>query len=302
MRVANAAFSRAVSAWPSRGGDLLLESRRGRAGRLEIVLGGATLGDGFRHLLARRGLGHREFFHAAGCLFALAQQLAVAVDRELETLGAHLVDEYLIALGAAGLDLQRTHQPLLLGDDVGDAQQIGLHALEPPQRLLATGLVLRDSRGLLEHGTSLCVAVAQDLVDLALLHDRHAAPAAAGVHEQIADVLQAAAVLVEEVLALAVAIETPCDLDLGPVDVDRALAVVEDERDIGHAQRAAALRAAEDHVRHLASAQGGRTLLTHHPLDRVHDVGLPATVGADDAGQPLGERELGLVSERLEAV
>ena len=60
----------------------------------------------------------------------------------------------------------------------------------------------------------------QDLVDLALRHQRIARAANTRVHEQPLDIAQAAGRFVDEILAIAVAMDAARDGDLGKVEVD----------------------------------------------------------------------------------
>ena len=78
--------------------------------------------------------------------------------------------------------------------------------------------------------------------------------------------------------------------------------VLEGERDAGHARGLARGRAREDDIDHLLAAQALAGAFAQHPLDRVHDVGLAAPVGPDDADHRLIEREIRRVGERLETV
>ena len=77
--------------------------------------------------------------------------------------------------------------------------------------------------------------------------------------------------------------------------------VVEGQGHRGHARGLALGAAVEDDVEHRAAAEALGALIAQHPLDGVHDVGLAAAVGPDDADDGLVEGDLGLVGERLEA-
>jgi hypothetical protein len=100
--------------------------------------------------------------------------------------------ERLVAAGLGDLALERVHPALLLGEHVGNAQQVGLGVFEFAQRLLFLALELGDAGGLLEHRAAFLGLRGKDLVDLALRHDRVGGAADAGVHEHVVDVLEAA--------------------------------------------------------------------------------------------------------------
>ena len=144
----------------------------------------------------------------------------------------------------------------------------------------------------------------EDLADLALLDDRVGAGTDSGIHEQLGDVQQTAGGLVDQVVTLSVAVQSPGQLDLGIIEEPgRRPAVLggEDQRHLGHTQRAAVIAAGKDHVLHELAAQVLGGLFPHAPADGVHDVGLAAAIGADHAGHPLLEVEYHLVGEGFEA-
>ena len=125
-------------------------------------------------------------------------------------------------------------------------------------------------------------------------------PAEAGVGEQFLDVEQAALVAVDRVLALAGPEQQPADRDLGVVDRQGAVAVVDGQRDLGPAERRPAGGPGENDVLHLAAAQRLDALLAHDPGERVDHVRLARPVRADDARDPLLEPQRRGRGERLE--
>jgi hypothetical protein len=79
--------------------------------------------------------------------------------------------------------------------------------------------------------------------------------AEAGAAEQVLDVAETDRRAVEEIVALAGAGEPPGDDHLAVRDGEIAVAVVEEERDLGDVHRPAGHGALEDHVLHLAAAK-----------------------------------------------
>ena len=73
----------------------------------------------------------------------------------------------------------------------------------------------------------------QQHVDLALLDDAVGVGGHARAGEQVADVAQPAGLAVDEILALAAAVDAAGDVDFGGVDGELARRVVEGERDLG---------------------------------------------------------------------
>jgi hypothetical protein len=161
--------------------------------------------------------------------------------------------------------------------------------------------VLEHARRLLDEGPAAHRVGMQDGVELALADDDVHLAADAGVGQQLLDVQQAAGVTVDLVLAAAVAEHDPRDGDLGVLDRQHAVGVVDGQRYLGAAQRGSPGGAGEDDVLHLAAAQRLGTLLAHDPAQRVHDVGLAGPVGADDAGDTGFEAQRRRRGERLEA-
>ncbi len=203
--------------------------------------------------------------------------------------------------GQLGLAAQGLELAAQLRGEVGDPVQVALHRVELADRLLFALAVLEDARGLLDEGAALLGTGVQDGVQLPLADDDVHLTADAGVAEQVLDVQEAAGVAVDGVLRAAVAEHGPPDGDLGVVDGQRTVGVVDGEADLGSAQRLAGGGAREDDVLHLAAAQGLGPLLPHHPGQGVHHVGLARAVGTDHTGDPGLETQSGGRRERLEA-
>ena len=125
-----------------------------------------------------------------------------------------LVAQLLIAARLRRLALQRAALLLDLEHDVVDARQVLLRRLELQLRGAPARLVLRDAGGFLDQLAPIGRARAEDQADLALLDDRVGLRAEPGVHQQVVDVAQPAGLAVDQVFALARAVQPPRDLDL----------------------------------------------------------------------------------------
>jgi hypothetical protein len=79
---------------------------------------------------------------------------------------------------------------------------------------------------------------------------------------------------VDQVLALARAVDAPGDLHLGGVGGEGLVEVIERHRDLGHAEAAARRGAVENDVGHLPAAQALGALLPEHPAHRIDDVAI----------------------------
>src|SRR5450755_1238163 len=212
------------------------------------------------------------------------------------------------ALGLGDLALARSARAVDLGDDVVDAQQVLARQLHLAFGLLAALLVFGDAGRLFQEHASVFRACADDLTDATLLDDGVGLRADARAQEQLGDVAQANLRLVKQVLARPIPIQAAGDGDFRVVPVldGEALrvlriGVVEGEGDLRQTIGAARLGAIEDHVFHGAAAQVLRALLAENPTNRIDDVRLAATIGADNADHVVVEVDHRAVHEGLEA-
>ena len=125
-----------------------------------------------------------------------------------------LVAQLLIPPRPARLPLQRAALFLDLEHDVIDARQVQLRRFELQLRRPAAGLVVGDAGGFLDQLAAVGRTRAQNEPDLALLDDRVRLGAQARIHQQIVDVAQTAHLTVDQVFAVARAIQPPRDFDL----------------------------------------------------------------------------------------
>ena len=217
---------------------------------------------------------------------------------------AGVADVELDALGAAGdlgLTAQRRELTPDLGEQVVQAVQVGLHALELADRALLAPPVLEDPGGLLDETAALLRRGMQDPVELALPDDHVHLPAQTRVREQLLDVQQAAGLAVDRVFGAAGAEQGARDRDLGVLDRQGAVGVVDRQGHVRPPQGRPARGAGEDHVLHLPAAQRLGALLAHDPGQGIDHVRLARPVRADDAGHPGLELEARGRGERLEA-
>ena len=282
---------------------------------LHTVADGAGLGLEFLQALAEGVefallLGNFRLVDVAGFLALrelgaqrgkFVRELAVVFMGDVGVEDAEVGEDRLVAAGLRSLALEGADLAFHFLDDVLDADEVRLGVFELAEGFLFLGLEFRDARGLFENRAAVFRAVAEDLVDLPLLHDRVGAAAHAGVHEQLVDVAQAARGFVEEILALAVAVDAARDSDLVPIGAEFLFAFGEGHRDLGHAERGAAVGAAENDIGHFAAAEGFCGLLAENPAHGVEDIRLSAAVRADDGGDAAVEIQDGFCGEGFEA-
>ena len=243
-------------------------------------------------------------------LFRVALVLRVHLEREVERLDlalrdvdvqpAQLVAQLLVALRLAHLALERADLPLHLAQHVCLAQEVLLRLVDLAQGLLAVCLELGDAGGLLEHAAPVLGLGREDRVDLALRHHGIGRGSDARAHEEALDVLQAALHLVDEVLALAGAVDAPRHRHLVVLRAELLLAVGERDGDLGEAEGLARVGAVEHHVHELRAANRRRALLAEDPADGIGHVRLAAAVRPDDGDHARLERQARAVGEGLE--
>jgi hypothetical protein len=204
--------------------------------------------------------------------------------------------------GHLGLLAERLELAAELGGEVGQPVEVDLHRVELADRLFLALAVLEDAGGLLDERAAVLGLGVQHRVEPALAHDDVHLAADAGVAEQLLDVEQAAGVAVDLVLARAVAEHAAGDRDLGVLDREGAVVVVDRERHLGAAQRRPAGGAGEDDVLHLSAAQRLGALLAEDPGDGVDDVGLAGAVGAHHTGDARLQAQRRGGGEGLEAL
>src|SRR5262249_43419306 len=120
----------------------------------------------------------------------------------------------LVALGLGRLQLDAAELLLDLVDDVLEALEVLIDALELAEGLGLLGLEAADAGRLLEDVAALPGGGLQEAIDAALLDDAVGVAAGAGAEEEVLDVLEAAGLLVDQVLALAAAVDAAGDLHL----------------------------------------------------------------------------------------
>ena len=211
------------------------------------------------------------------------------------------------AFGAIGLAFEAPDVGRQLGQHILDADKIRLGRGQLGAGLVQPKLMAADVGDVFEDDAAFVGSLQDQFVDRSLADDRVAVRTQPSVQQQLGDVLKPHARAIEQVLAVSRAVQPAGDAHFGILDRQAAVGVVEDERDLGHAQRLPRRRAREDHLLRLARPDRLRRLLAEHPQHAIGNIGLAGTVRADDdddAGQELGRsasRE-GLEADELEAL
>ena len=201
----------------------------------------------------------------------------------------------------AGLGLYASNPLTDLIDEILEPVEIVLCSQQGSETLSLPEPVLRDTGRLFKNYTPVGIGRLQKNVDFSLLEDRVGGRSEAGIQEEILDVLEATAVLVDEIFALTASKQPSGDGNLREVDVEIPLCIIEDDSDLGVAQRLAILGSTEDDVHHLSPPQTLGRLAAKNPLEGIDDIGLSAAIGTDNSGYTRFEIEARSVSERFEA-
>ncbi len=227
----------------------------------------------------------------------LRRLFAEPVDPERDLQLFALRRQHQIFLRLFRLRFQRPDAAFQLCGDIGQAHEIVLCLRELALRLLLAVAEFGDTCRLLENIAALIRFCTDDLRDSALSDDCIAVSAEAGVHEQLVDILQADIPAVDEILAVAAAVEPPRDRDLRLRFGQRMVTVVDRQRHSGKAHLLALRRTGKDDILHALAAQLLRGLLAQHPADGIADIALAAAVRSDDGGEALVKGQRDLVGE-----
>ena len=243
-----------------------------------------------------------------GLVLALlvAQRLVGAADgvhpqRDFEAFAHGGQFQELLRLLAVALEGADT--ALQLAKDVAQALKVRLGGGQAALGLVFAVAVLGDAGRFLKNFAALGRFGADDGRDAPLADDGVAVAPQAGIEQQLIHVLEADALAVDGILALAAAVVAAADGDFVGVDVEAVVGVVDGQRHRGVAHGPAGLGAAEDDVLHLAgTAQLAGARLAQDPADGVGNIGFARAVGPHDAGDAGADGEPGAVGEGFEAL
>src|SRR4029077_15220613 len=126
---------------------------------------------------------------------------------------AHLVANFRIAARLGGLALQRTKLLFDFHDNVVDAREIDLGGFQLGFGEPFFGLEFRDAGGFFDDGAALHGFGGENQADAALLDDGVGVRPEADAHEHFLDIAEPPDAAVDQVFALAGAIEAPADDD-----------------------------------------------------------------------------------------
>jgi hypothetical protein len=267
----------------------------------ELLLGAAALGkNGLELLLGGPARERRRRLAAVG----LGEPVVECREIELRDPRAQLRDlaaKLLRALGRGRLQRQRPQPLAHLLLEIACALDLRRDTRELQLRPVPARLEAAEAGGLLNQCAPFLRLRREDRLDLPLPDDRVHALTEPEVGEELDEVEPPHGRAIDEVLPLAAAVEPARDRQLGEVDRQRAVLVVEQELDLAEVLGLPVRRAREEHVVGLLGAQLVRAERAGGPADRVGDVRLARAVRPDDHADARLEADLDRVRERLEA-
>ena len=181
---------------------------------------------------------------------------------------------------------------------------------------LSLGLVLFvtelcNTRGILKGTAAFVTLTRNHFCNTALTDDGITVSADTRIHKQLVNIAQSDRAAVDEIFTLSLTEVASCDgyLVVGAIQLSKIPGVVKGHGYLCIAHGTAAVGTAEDNVLHLGATQGLGRDFAQYPTHRVRDVGLTASVGADDnrnacllTDHAVIKDQLGSVREGFEAL
>ena len=247
-----------------------------------------------RHTFVVRGL------LAGESLPELDHRLAPGIAGEAALQHLERVGDFPVLLGGRRLRAQLLGAGTQLIENVARASHVAIRLPQPVDRFLPLVAETPHAGRFFDQLAAKPGGGLDDEVDIVLRRDRVAILAQAGAGQQRVDVFQSRARTVDQVLALPGAEQTAGDFDLVELDVEPLVGIVDGERAFRHADRRLAGTARVDDVLHLLAPQAAGVALAERPADCIDQVGLAATVGADDRRDAPAEGQLRAAGKGLE--
>ena len=136
-------------------------------------------------------------------LFQHGGQLAIFRDVNVPQQLTQFFAQHAVTTCLCSLAAQAVYLSIDLGDDVGDARQVGARVFESRFGGALAHAKLRDARGFFDDGAPVHRLGGKNLADAALFDDGVVATGETGAGEEILDVAQATDFVVQQVFALA---------------------------------------------------------------------------------------------------
>ena len=159
-----------------------------------------------------------------------------------------------------------------LARQVGQSRQVRLHRVELAQRLFFTATVFENSRSLFDEPATILGGRLQHRVEAPLANNDVHLATKSRIGQKFLNIEQPARFVVDCVVTLAAAEQGSRDGDLGVINGQCTVGVVNRQNHLGAAKWAARGGSGKNDVFHLPAAEGFGALLTHHPGEGVNNV------------------------------
>jgi hypothetical protein len=209
----------------------------------------------------------------------------------------------LVSLRLPRLPAQIARLPFEFPEDVLGAQKVLLGLPQAQFRLVAASMKAGRTGGILENTAAMLRLRADDLADLPLPHQGGRTCARRSIREKDLHVTRPHFPPVDAESRALFPHDPPRDLQrLSPVEMTREILrrLREPNGNLSVVTAGAGARAGEDHVIHLAAAQGFRRGFPHRPAQGFHEIGFSTAIGADNAREARRNEELRRIDEGLE--
>jgi len=163
-------------------------------------------------------------------------------------------------------------------------------------------LIPDDARHFLKKTAPVRRLAGEKLVNLTLTDNGVSLLAYARVREEVNNVPKQTGTPIKKVLTGPVPVHSPGYGNLGVVNRERPVTIINGQPDFSIVERAPAVTASKDKILHNLAPQLFRALLTQNPSDGIGNIALPATVGPNDGGNAGLEYQTSLVSKGFKAV
>ena len=192
-------------------------------------------------------------FSRAADLIRLFFQCRILAQAKLQLKFAQFFTESSETLSSLSLPFQTIHLPPHFTDNVTEAQQILAGRIDFTQSGFFTGLELGDTGSFFNQAAAILGLGINDHADLTLFNNGIGTVTNPGIHEEFCDVQQTTGSFIQQIFALTIAVEPPCDLNLGILSESsgrQAGGIVHNQSYLGHTKRLTTFAPAEDNVFH----------------------------------------------------
>ena len=195
---------------------------------------------------------------------------------------------------------------LHVAENIVEAGQIFLRRAQFLFGILPPDMKAGNARRFFQHFPSCFGLGGNDIGYLALTDQRGAVRAGGGVGKDQRDILGPDIGAVGTIGRTGTAFDPPDDLEVAVIvaDVQRRNVIgfaFRGQRDFGKLPFGPVLGSGENHIFHAGAAHRLGAIFAHHPANGFEQIRFAATIGANHAGQPFFDAQLGRIDKAFEA-